>query len=268
LIRSIGDNASSRWLVYSLVAENKNVQDLCLDYATDVRFFLEKATGRLLVTTEARGMIAAENEAASIGRQIAPFWARHRNLFLSGDVSRVLTGIVESLDAVALREGGGSYFVPISRQAALDKLRAFVANLPVSGRQAAQVFAFPILDAGATRTQIRDAANADFFAEIDAAEKDLDRFVEQHHEKAGSVRASTVTARIEAYMRLREKARIYADATGMRQERILDELTSLETKARSLLIAADGGRAERAESDIDLSRLGDLGDTDRNERMA
>lgn len=268
LIRTVGDEATSKWLVFSLITENRDVQDLSLEYATDVRFFFSKADVRLLCTTEARGVIAAENESARIAREIAPFWERHKSLYLSGDISRVLTAIMPSLGAVSVREGGGSYFSPMDYQEGLDRLKTLVAAIPTAKRPAA-LLTFPLLDVALVREQVRRAADEDFYAELDRAEKDLQRFVEQNDAKPGSVKAGTLTARIHAYIELRRKAHIYADSAGMRQERILDDLDALERRARTLLAAAGGTRDERAEdAEIDLSRLYNPDHTDREQRTA
>jgi hypothetical protein len=267
LIRTVGEESESKWLVFSMITENRDIQELALDYATDVRFFLHKSDARLLCTTEARGMIDAENEAERIAREIAPFWERHKSLYLPGDISRVLTAIMPSLGSVSVREGGGSYFVPTAYQDGLERIKALVTDLPTSTGRAAVLLTFPLLDIAAVRDQIRQAADEDFYAELDRAEKDLKRFVEQNEAKPGSVKKGTITARIEAYMELRRKAKVYADSSGMRQERILDEIAALEGRARSLLAAADDARDERAEAaEVDLSRLGDLSHSVRGER--
>lgn len=261
LIRVINDRDSA-FVVYALVAEDADVQELALEYSTAVRFSLNKTTGELFCTTEARGQMRAESEAQEIARQIAPHWNYHKGLQLSGDVARIVTAAVQSLDAVTLRDQGGLYFVPVQQQDALERLAALLADLPTLGASAPMLLMLPVINVGAAAVQLRQVAEEDMLREIEAAGEDLSRF------NAGTVKRNTVMERLAAFARLKDKIALYAETVGMRRERLDVDMARLEAQVRALLPDEPRqARLETPDGGIDLGRLGGTEPT-RQRRVA
>ncbi len=232
LIRTINRRGSD-WLVFVLVAEDVDLIALGLSYGTSLRFLLHKGTGRLVCTTDATGEADAVLESAQIEAEVQPHWRHHRSLHVSGDLAVVVRRIVGGLGAVALREGGGYYFIPESRRDPLIRLRRFVAALPVRAGHEPFMLALPQPDVPAARRQLARAAHAGFMDELAAMDGDLQRFLDV---EPGSVRRSTVARRLAEFKAFRAKAAAYADLLGMRQERIAAALDALVDKARAVVL--------------------------------
>lgn len=261
LIRTINRRASD-WLVFVLVAEDVDLVVLGLSYGTSLRFLLHKSTGRLVCTTDATGEADAVLESAQIEAEVQPHWRHHRELHVSGDLALVVRRIVGGLGAVALREGGGYYFIPERQREPLIRLRRFVAALPVRPGHEPFLLALPQPDVQAARRQLAQAAHAGFMDELAAMDGDLQRFLDAD---PGSVRQSTMARRLAEFKTFRAKADAYADLLGMRQERIAATLDALVAKARAVVIkgvdAPDDATAtepapdERAEAPAEFGLL-------------
>lgn len=232
LIRTINRRASD-WLVFVLVAEDVDLVALGLSYGTSLRFLLHKATGRLVCTTDATGEADAVLESAQIEAEVRPHWHHHRELHVSGDLALVVRRIVGGLGAVALREGGGYYFIPDHQREPLIRLRRFVAALPVRPGHEPFLLALPQPDVQAARRQLAQAAHAGFLDELAAMDGDLQRFLDA---EPGSVRRSTMARRLAEFRAFRTKADAYAELLGMRRERIAAALDALVTKARAVVL--------------------------------
>lgn len=232
LIRTINRRASD-WLVFVLVAEDVDLVTLGLSYGTSLRFLLHKSSGRLVCTTDATGEADAVLESAQIEAEVQPHWQYHRDLHVAGDLALVVRRIVGGLGAVALREGGGYYFLPERQREPLIRLRRFVAALPVRPGHEPFLLALPQPDVQAARRQLAQAAHAGFMDELAALDADLQRFLDT---EPGSVRRSTMARRLVEFKAFRTKADAYADLLGMRRERIAAGLDALVAKARAVVL--------------------------------
>jgi hypothetical protein len=249
LIRVINTKTTA-WMVFVIIAEDIDLTAYGLSFDTDLRILLEKATGRLICTTQQRGDASTIHQAPHITAALAPHWAKHREQHTSGDVSRVVSAIVKDLQAVTLRDGGGFYFVPISQRDTLLRLRTFVADLPVREGQAPFMLVLPQIDVQSARRQLAHAAHTDFMDELAAMEKDLQRFLDA---KPGTVKAQTIAERLVAFRLTREKAHAYLDLMGMRQESIVKRLDDLTAKAKTIVLNGTiSDAADEAPSDQEV----------------
>src|SRR3712207_505139 len=221
-----------------------------MDYATDLRVLVHKATGQLVVTTEAVGVIddqaKAPPEAQRIAQQLRPHWAQYQHLHTAGDLGLMTRAILRGvLHAVNVQEGSGWYFVPLAQQPALQHLRDLIDGLPSANGVRSFTLMLGQIDTAATRKQLAQAAYRDFVAQLGAARQDLAEFTTKPE---GTVRAATVAARLASYKELKARAELYAQLLGMQQEQIQQQLTELTQQARAIVTRATG-----AASDADAS---------------
>jgi hypothetical protein len=230
LVRVI-NRAGSEHLVYALVTEDVDFQALGLGYATDLRILLEKKTGQMICSTNARGRIEAYHESQQVAAELQPYWQEFKELHVAGDLSEMVRKIINSLQATSLRRSGGVYFIPRGNREKLLGLREMIAALP-HGSEQPFLCAFGVPDLQATKTQMVQAIHAGMLDEIGGLRADLRRLSED----GTNVREDTVICRLASYQSIRSKAQVYADLLGLRQDAIRSEISDLESQARRLLL--------------------------------
>jgi hypothetical protein len=230
LIRVI-NRAGSDHLVFALVTEDIDFRALGLGYATDLRILLEKKTGQMICSTNARGRIEAYHESQQVAAELQPYWQEFKDLHIAGDLSEMTRRIIDSLQATALRRNGGVYFIPKGNREKLFRLREAIADLP-HGDDQPFVCAFGVPDLQETKTQMVQAIHAGMLDEIAGLRADLRRLAED----GTNVREDTVICRLATYQSIRSKAQVYADLLGLRQDAIRSEIGELEAQARRLLL--------------------------------
>lgn len=253
LVRVARDGASA-WILFGIIAEAIDLDQLGLRYRTDLRVLVHKQTGAMLVTTEALGPIddqaQAPPEAQVIARQLQPHWEATRHQHTASDLGEMSRSILRALGAVNVQEGSGWYFVPLARQADLARLRDLIEALPTINGSQPFILMLGQIDAAATRRQLAQAAHRDFLAQLAAARADLAAFVEK---PAGTVRAATVASRLAEYRHLKQRASLYAGLLDMQQEQIQRELAELTAQARAIVVrATDGPAATPADGAVSL----------------
>ena len=230
LIRVI-NRAGSDHLVFALVTEDIDFKALGLGYATDLRILLEKKTGQMICSTNARGRIEAYHESQQVAAELQPYWQEFKDLHIAGDLSEMTRRIIDSLQATALRRNGGVYFIPKGNREKLFRLREVIADLP-HGDDQPFVCAFGVPDLQETKAQMVQAIHAGMLDEIAGLRADLRRLAED----GTNVREDTVICRLATYQSIRSKAQVYADLLGLRQDAIRSEVGELEAQARRLLL--------------------------------
>lgn len=230
LIRVI-NRAGSDHLVFALVTEDIDFKALGLGYATDLRILLEKKTGQMICSTDARGRIEAYHESQQVAAELQPYWQEFKDLHIAGDLSEMTRRIIDSLQATALRRNGGVYFIPKGNREKLFRLREVISDLP-HGDDQPFVCAFGVPDLQETKAQMVQAIHAGMLDEIAGLRADLRRLTED----GTNVREDTVVCRLATYQSVRSKAQVYADLLGLRQDAIHSEIGELEAQARRLLL--------------------------------
>lgn len=234
LIRVI-NRAGSEHLVYALIAEDIDFSLLGLSYGTALRILLHKKNGAMICTTEAAGVIDAQHESQRVADELAPYWQQYRDLFIARDLSQMMRGIIDGMNAIPLRRAGGVYFVPQGECEPLTRLRTMLADIPQLPELQPFVCALGVPDALETRRSLTKAVHAGLLDEINTLHRDL------HQLGTGGerVRERTITQRLALYQRLRAKAGIYQELLGMQQDQVRAAIGELEAEARQLLIADD-----------------------------
>jgi hypothetical protein len=232
LIRVI-NRPGAEHLVFGIVSEDVDFQSLGLTYGTSIRILLHKKTGQILCTTDARGVISAENESITLARELQPIWSQYRTLFFSEDLSRMVRSIIAGMRAISLRREGGVYFVPQSEQPQIEIMRGLLASLPTSGHEQPFLCALPVPDVEATKSQMARAVHYGFMDEIRAMGADLERFIDA---KPGTVKSETIAERLQSYKDVKAKVGMYATLLSMQQSNIVKELDELTEKAKAIVL--------------------------------
>lgn len=243
LVRPI-NKRRSKHVVFALVGENVDFAQLGLSYGTQARILFEKLTPQerqarqptLICTTEAAGIIAAQNEAQRLTQELRPLWQHYQDLYISGDLSRMVRAIIDAIPgAVCVRREGGLYFVPADQRDALKRLRALVEGLPTDGVNEPYLEMIGVPDEKEARREMARAVHRGFLAELRALDKELDDL----RSKARTVQPDTIASRLAEYKAVSDRARTYADLLGMQQNAIAEAVTELQGKARALILSDD-----------------------------
>jgi len=242
LVRPI-NHRTLRYAVFALVAEDIDVAALGLRHGTRARILLEKLTPaeraqrepKLLVTTEAEGIIAAADEAQWLTDELRPCWQVCRGLHQGDDLSRLMTDIVLGMPtAMRLKDRGGLYFVAARDQAQVAAFKTLIEAVPGTHDQPWCV-ALPVIDEVASRRELAGAIHRGFLAELHALQHSLVDL----RSKSTQVGSETVASRLTQYRTVQQRVQVYADLLGMQREVIEDGLTQLRTQARALLVGHD-----------------------------
>lgn len=249
LVRSITDK---EWLVFAIVAEAVDLTALGLSYGTHVRVLYHKASGGVAITSEAEGAPALKVDAQSrwLTDEFLPYWQQYRTLHFSGDLSRMMRQIIGAMRSVSLRPNGGLYFVPVSQADALQRLSTLIESLPVAGDRIPFICAQGVLNRPEAVRRFSNALYEGLVDELNVLASDLARLTAG---RAGSVKATTIAARLASYRQVREKVELFTDVLSRRTEHLLERLETLTTQARAILIgdalAEEGEEQASGETD-------------------
>jgi len=232
LIRVI-NKAGAEHLVFGIVSENVDFNKLGLSYGTQLRILLHKKTGEILCTTEADGVISAQNESSQVTREIIPYYNEFRRLFFTDDLSKMVHAIVTSMNAVSLRKEGGVYFVPQAERHQIELARELIASLPTTASYKPYLLAIPVINNDVAKADVALAIHHGFLDELKALASDLDRFAQA---QPGSVRSETISNRLLQYQHVKERVGMYATLLSMQQDDIVKGLEALTSKAREIVL--------------------------------
>src|SRR5215216_6168335 len=232
LIRVI-NKPGAEHLVFGIVSENVDFNKLGLSYGTQLRILLHKKTGEILCTTEADGVISAQNESSQVTREIIPYYNEFRRLFFTDDLSKMVHAIVTSMNAVSLRKEGGVYFVPQAERHQIELARELIASLPTTASYKPYLLAIPVINNDVAKADVALAIHHGFLDELKALASDLDRFAQA---QPGSVRSETISNRLLQYQHVKERVGMYATLLSMQQDDIVKGLEALTSKAREIVL--------------------------------
>jgi hypothetical protein len=232
LIRVI-NKAGAEHLVFGLVSENVNFNKLGLSYGTQLRILLHKKTGEILCTTDADGVISAQNESTQVTAAITPYFNEFRRLYFTDDLSKMVHAIVTSMNAVSLRKEGGVYFVPHAERRQIELAKELIASLPTTGLDQPYLLAIPVINNEVAKADVALAIHHGFLDELKLMASDLDRFAQA---EPGTVRSETISNRLLQYKYVKEKVGMYATLLSMQKDDIVNGLESLTRKAQEIVL--------------------------------
>jgi hypothetical protein len=253
LIRVI-NKAGAEHLVFGIVSENVDFNKLGLSYGTQLRILLHKKTGDILCTTDADGVISAQNESSQVTREIIPYYNEFRHLFFTDDLSKMVHAIVTSMNAVGLRKEGGVYFVPNAERHQIELAKELIASLPTTASHRPYLLAIPVINSEVAKADVALAIHYGFLDELKSLASDLDRFAQAD---PGTVRSETISNRLLQYKHVKEKVGMYATLLSMQHDDILKGLEALTSKAREIVLGKTstenpGPRASQRSTDDPL----------------
>ena len=232
LIRVI-NKAGAEHLVFGIVSENVDFNKLGLSYGTQLRILLHKKTGEIVCTTDADGVISAQNESSQVTKEIIPYYNEFQRLFFTDDLSKMVHAIVTSMNAVSLRKEGGVYFVPQAERHQIELAKELIASLPTSALHKPYLLAIPVINSDGAKADVALAIHHGFLDELKALAADLDRFAQA---EPGSVRSETISNRLLQYKYVKEKVGMYATLLSMQQDDIVRGLEALTNKAKAIVL--------------------------------
>ena len=247
LIRPIR-TGHKRWLTFGLVLEKVDLVRMGLDYGTDLRIFLDKDTDHIILTTEDSGDIVDDNLPPThpLAADLERWWLHYKALHTAGDLARIVRQIVGDMSSMGLRREGGVYFVPITYNSGIERLRAFVEGLPQDAGQVAYLFTNSVIDEKEARRNLAKAVHTGFMDQIAALQGDL----RDLRAKGNTTRSTSISERLVTYRKLREKLEIYAGLLDFQKIDILDGIAQLRADAMAAI--TDSEDTESGYSEIEL----------------
>ncbi len=258
LLRDITRSSRSQILALALVTENSDLNSWGLSYLINLRVFYHKQTDILSLTRTGSGQsLNTAQQDQDLLKELEPHWQYYRTCYTAADLGRMVSRIIDSLGAFAMRKGGGAYNVPYQKRDELQTLKDLIElELPAApgetnGRTLATI---PVIDRPKTKQQMSQLAHRSFMGDLLTLQKDLQRFIDQAQKvttskkgrvKHGKVKTESMIARLADYQAMKAKIQLYHDTLGLRQEELLASLDQLSTTARSLMeTAADAMAAD------------------------
>ncbi len=180
------------------------------------------------------GRLVLKGGTDEVRQQITEAFATHENALSTEDVSAWLTKVVVGLDGVALRGGGGVYFIPQTRLSELDTM---IAALKAVSDHA--IYRIPAMAGDDAVQAILDAVEAEAVAEAAAIEAAL------AEEKYGS---GGLQNRIGRTDKVEEKVSRYEELLGAKLETLRERLATLRADLTVAMIKAQQAEAAEREA--------------------
>lgn len=251
LLRDITRSSRSQILALALVTENSDLNSWGLSYLINLRVFYHKQTDILSLTRTGSGQsLSTAQQDQDLLKELEPHWQYYRTCYTAADLGRMVSRIIDSLGAFAMRKGGGAYNVPYQKRDELQTLKDLIElELPAAPGETngSTLAAIPVIDRPKTKQQMSQLAHRSFMADLLTLQKDLQRFIDQAQKvttskkgkvKHGKVKTESMIARLADYQAMKAKIQLYHDTLGLRQEELLASLDHLSTTARSLMETA------------------------------
>jgi hypothetical protein len=251
LLRDITRSSRSQILALALVTENSDLNSWGLSYLINLRVFYHKQTDILSLTRTGSGQsLSTAQQDQDLLKELEPHWQYYRTCYTAADLGRMVSRIIDSLGAFAMRKGGGAYNVPYQKRDELQTLKDLIElELPAAPGETngSTLAAIPVIDRPKTKQQMSQLAHRSFMGDLLTLQKDLQRFIDQAQKvttskkgkiKHGKVKTESMIARLADYQAMKAKIQLYHDTLGLRQEELLASLDQLSTTARSLMETA------------------------------
>ena len=256
MLRAITSGSTADILCYAIVSEKRDLDEWGLSYLTNVRIFYNQLADTIIVN---KGKGQDMTYDPNLQQSFLPFWDKYRDIYVAEDIGRLVPRIIATLQSASMKDGGGTYFVPYEQRAALQVLKDIVElQIPTAPNQKREVnlTAVPVIDRPSTKRNMATLAFKAMEAEIEAMQKDLERFIEEvqtpvkdrktgevKKDKDGNikytkVRQETINDRIKAYGQTKAKVQIFKERLGLQESDLLAKLAELEATARTVIITA------------------------------
>jgi len=190
-------------------------------------------TGNVAVTQEARvrldRLAPARLDTDQPGHElVVAISGAYDQLLTTHTVDDIRRAVLRTLDAcaaVTLRDHGGVYWVPAPYSGTLRQLQEAVSRIGTS-----RLDLVPIHESPEANAALGHAARASIEDELQALRTEIEGFLSEPPE-----RASTLTRRLEAFERLRAKARLYQTVLQVQVQDLEVSLNKLTLEVDDLL---------------------------------
>lgn len=261
------------WIVLALVVESSDLAQWGLSFLTSLRIFYNTKNQTLHLTRTDLGAIDQVVSDQNLLDTLLPYWKRYWNIeedmpnvYTTVELQRMINEIVSKINSSAMREKGGTYFVPRGHETEIQRLKDLIElELPAAPgqRNASSLSAFPMINTKQTKSHMAALAHKSFVADLATLKTDLARFEEQikktsktfknGHVHRGRVKEETIVARLQQYKDMKNKIVLYQETLGMRQEELVAQLDDLTTTANSLRETATDIMAEQMDGQEEIT---------------
>jgi hypothetical protein len=204
-------------IVFAVVREHRDEQGN-VSYHQEARVHLDRSTEAITTDTHAHEIVKA----------VLASYAVLRTTHTADDVRRAIVKALGSWSAVALRDGGGIYWVPSVYAAELRRLQCAIEKIGSS-----RVHVLPVHQSQDANRALGEIATASLEAELAQLQTEIAAFV-----TAPPDRVSTLTRRLDAFEALRNRARLYRSILSV-------QVTDLDGQLDQMAATVDGLLAQR-----------------------
>lgn len=255
LVRQIKTPDKSR-VFLGLVKENIDLEELGLDYLTNLRVCFKKPDkkddtdqGQLMLTVTDSGTFNENYFPNSVESDLLDSLRLHvafqGGIYKSLELRRMIVDIVESLHSRNIRNGGGVYFVPEYQADQLQRLNRFMYDLKSHGPKTTLLH-LPVVNEANSKQQLATNTHESFMQRVISYKEDIQRFATANRKRG--IKAETMKDRIKAYQQLSDELTLYQGLLGTRVEDVQTELEALEAQAQEIIdLYATGQENEATE---------------------
>jgi hypothetical protein len=204
-------------IVFAVVREHRDEQGN-VSYHQEARVHLDRSTEAITTDTHAHEIVKA----------VLASYAVLRTTHTADDVRRAIVKALGSWSAVALRDGGGIYWVPSVYASELRRLQSAIEKIGAS-----RVHVLPVHQSADADRALGEIAAASLEAELGQLQGEIAAFV-----TAPPDRVSTLTRRLDAFEALRNRARLYRSILSV-------QVTDLDGQLDQMASTVDGLLAQR-----------------------
>jgi hypothetical protein len=233
----MSDRSNKDYSVFYMVARDLNM-DLSIDLDVKIRVALDKKTAEVVFVVGNTGDITPSQSDRALAASILPYIDRYHDLFLTHDVAAMIARILVDLDGINTGHDG-TFFVPEASREALMTVKNLVKDLPGNDPW---LTTLPIQGDDEGRQESAREVHDGFMDEITRLAKEMDAIASRDD---GSVKACTITKRLEEYADLRQKLELYRDFLGVYVKDAAKGIDNLDDRAQAVLTSNNAARAAK-----------------------
>jgi hypothetical protein len=232
-------------IILALVKENINLEELGLEYLTNLRVFFVRPKphtedeGILTLTltpsgqTDPRTYYPTQKEQDlldSLQRHVTYY----KGVYKSLELRRMINQIIEGMQSTNMRPNGGVSFIPYFKRDTLVLLKQLMEGLQRQpGGDKTSLLHIPIIDEENSKRQLAGASHDAFMQRVVAHKEAMTRFVAQNRKRG--IRLDNMQARIADYQELRAQLDVYTGLLDVRLDEVRVEVDTLERQAQELI---------------------------------
>jgi hypothetical protein len=244
LVRQI-KTPDKRVIILALVKENINLEELGLEYLTNLRVFYVRPKphaeeqGILTLTltpsgqTDPRTYYPTQKEQElldSLQRHVTYYQGVYKSL----ELRRMINEIIEGMQSTNMRPNGGVSFIPYFKRETLVRLKQLMEGLQAQqGGEKTSLLHIPIVDEENSKKQLAGASHDAFMQRVCAYKEAMNRFVGQNRKRG--IRLDNMQAKLAEYQEFKAQLEVYTGLLDVRLDEVRGEVDTLEQQAQELI---------------------------------